>query len=163
LLGRAHTREVRGQVDRLFDSSGKASLTLNVDEFTLAVSLRTGIYVFEAEDVFRWLRYFRDENFFGDQAKEPSHPDNVRDLRRARAAARPARGERGRRSGRAEASLPRRGGEKRGRFLRARADRIDERAVAEPPLARHQGADPRRARGRRAPELAPRHGRRDDL
>jgi hypothetical protein len=77
----AHT--VRGEVDRLFDSSGKASLTLNVDEFTLAVSLRTGIDVFEAEDVFRWLRYFRDENFFGDSAREPSHPDNVRDLRRA--------------------------------------------------------------------------------
>jgi hypothetical protein len=83
LLGPALTEEVRGQVDRLFDTGGKASLTLNVDEFTLAVSLRTGIYVFEAEDVFRWLRYFRDENFFGDQAKEPSHADNVRDLRRA--------------------------------------------------------------------------------
>lgn len=83
LIGAELTRTVRGDVDRLFDSSGKASLTLNVDEFTIAVSLRTGIYVFEAEDVFRWLRYFRDENFFGDTAREPSHPDNVRDLRRA--------------------------------------------------------------------------------
>jgi hypothetical protein len=83
LIGREVEMAVRGDADRLFDSSGKASLTLNVDEFTLAASLRTGIYVFEAEDVFRWLRYFRDENFFGDVAREPSHPDNVRDLRRA--------------------------------------------------------------------------------
>ena len=74
---------VRGDVDRLFDSSGKASMTLNVDEFTIAVSLRTGIYVFEAEDVFRWLRTFRDENFFSDAVPVPSHPDQVRDLRRA--------------------------------------------------------------------------------
>jgi hypothetical protein len=83
LIGRELAATVRGDVDRLFDSSGKASLTLNVDEFTVAVSLRTGIYVFEAEDVFRWLRYFRDENFFSDAAREPSHADNVRDLRRA--------------------------------------------------------------------------------
>ena len=83
LLGPALEREVRGNVDRLFDSSGKASLTLNVDEFTLAVSLRTGIFVFEAEDVFRWLRHFRDENFFSDVVTVPTHPDNVRDLRRA--------------------------------------------------------------------------------
>ena len=83
LIGTELARTVRGDVDRLFDSSGKASLTLNVDEFTLAVSLRTGIYVFEAEDVFRWLRHFRDENFFSDVVTVPSHPDNVRDLRRA--------------------------------------------------------------------------------
>ncbi len=83
LLGHDLVRTVRGDVDRLFDSSGKASMTLNVDEFTLAVSLRTGIYVFEAEDVFRWLRHFRDENFFGETVSEPSHADNVRDLRRA--------------------------------------------------------------------------------
>ncbi len=83
LVGKRLAREVRGGVDRLFDSSGKASLTLNVDEFTLAVSLRTGIFVFEAEDVFRWLRQFRDENFFGDMTREPAHADNVRDLRKA--------------------------------------------------------------------------------
>lgn len=83
LIGSDRTAIVRGEVDRLFDSSGKASLTLNVDEFTLAVSLRTGIYVFEAEDVFRWLRTFRDENFYGDAVTVPSHPENVRDLRRA--------------------------------------------------------------------------------
>lgn len=83
LIGRDLARNVRGDVDRLFDSSGKASITLNVDEFTLAASLRTGIFVFEAQDVFRWLRYFRDENFFSDTVREPSHPDNVRDLRRA--------------------------------------------------------------------------------
>jgi hypothetical protein len=83
LVGTELAMSVRGDADRLFDSSGKASLTLNVDEFTLAASLRTGIYVFEAEDVFRWLRHFRDENFFGDAVRDPSHPDNVRDLRRA--------------------------------------------------------------------------------
>lgn len=83
LLGDARTREVRGEVDRLFDSSGKASLTLNVDEFTLAVALRTGIYMFEADEVFRWLRYFRDESFFGETSRVPAHPDQVRDLRRA--------------------------------------------------------------------------------
>lgn len=83
LLGSERVGEVRGAVDRLFDSSGKASLTLNVDEFTLAVALRTGIYLFEADEVFRWLRYFRDENFFGDSHKSPSHPEHVRDLRRA--------------------------------------------------------------------------------
>ncbi|HVH42091.1 MAG TPA: hypothetical protein VM925_07095 [Labilithrix sp.] len=82
LIGDDLARSVRGDVDRLFDSSGKASLTLDVDEFTLAVSLRTGIYVFEAEDVFRWLRTFRDENFFSDVVTVPSHPDVVRDLRR---------------------------------------------------------------------------------
>jgi hypothetical protein len=83
LVGLDRAREIRGDVDRLFDSSGKASLTLNLDEFTLAISLRTGIFVFEAEDAFRWLRYFRDENFFGEQHREPSHPDQVRDLRKA--------------------------------------------------------------------------------
>jgi hypothetical protein len=97
LLGPARTREVRGDAGRLFDSSGKASLTLNLDEFTLAVALRTGIYVFEPEDVFRWLRWFRDESFFGEAARgqaraapvgrswsaDASHPDRARDLRRA--------------------------------------------------------------------------------
>jgi hypothetical protein len=83
LIGDELARTVRGDVDRLFDSSGKASLTLNVDEFTLAASLRTGIFVFEAEDVFRWLRTFRDENVFSDVVTVPSHPDVVRDLRRA--------------------------------------------------------------------------------
>ncbi|MDB4942510.1 MAG: hypothetical protein JWP97_2044 [Labilithrix sp.] len=83
LIGTELAMNVRADVDRLFDSSGKASLTLNVDEFTLAISLRTGIYVFEAEDVFRWLRHFRDENFFSDVVTPPSHADNVRDLRRA--------------------------------------------------------------------------------
>ena len=83
LIGTELSYTVRGDVDRIFDSSGRASLTLNVDEFTLALSLRTGIYVFEAEDVFRWLRHFRDENFFSDVVTVPTHPDNVRDLRRA--------------------------------------------------------------------------------
>ena len=85
LIGSELAREVRGKHQRLFDSSGKASLTLNLDEFSLAVSLRTGIYVMTAEDVFRWFRYFRDENFFGEKEKlrEPSHPDRARDLRRA--------------------------------------------------------------------------------
>lgn len=83
LIGTELAREVRGKHQRLFDSSGKASLTLNLDEFSLAVSLRTGIYVMTAEDVFRWLRYFRDENFFGEKGRDPSHPDRTRDLRKA--------------------------------------------------------------------------------
>lgn len=85
LLGPARTKEVRGDAGRLFDSSGRASLTLNLDEFTLAVSLRTGLYVFEPEDVFRWLRWFRDESFFGEAVArgEASHPERVRDLRRS--------------------------------------------------------------------------------
>ena len=88
--------------------AGRASLSLNLDEFSLAVSVRTGIYVFEAEDVFRWLRYFRDENFFGESTKEPSHPDAVRDLRKAprEAAAMRRGGARGPRSARAQAHLP---------------------------------------------------------
>jgi hypothetical protein len=83
LIGAKQAKDLRGEVDRLFDSSGKASLTLNLDEFTLACSLRTGIFVFEAEDVFRWLRHFRDENFFGDTPRRPGHPDRARDLRKA--------------------------------------------------------------------------------
>jgi hypothetical protein len=86
LLRKGQAAEIRADVDRLFDSSGKASLTLNLEEFTLAVSLRTGIFVFEAEEVFRWLRWFRDENFFGDGSeapKKPAHADRVRDLRKA--------------------------------------------------------------------------------
>jgi hypothetical protein len=83
LLGPERTIEVRADVGRLFDSSGRAAITLNVDEFTMAVSLRTGLYVFEPEDVFRWLRWFRDEGFFGEVSQKPSHPERVRDLRRA--------------------------------------------------------------------------------
>jgi hypothetical protein len=84
LLGSTRTKDVRGDAGRLFDSSGRASLTLNLDEFTLAVSLRTGLYVFEPEDVFRWLRWFRDEGFFGEAARGgASHPERVRDLRKA--------------------------------------------------------------------------------
>jgi hypothetical protein len=93
LLRKEQAAEIRGELDRLFDSSGKASLTLNLEEFTLAVSLRTGIFVFEAEDVFRWLRWFRDESFFGDGSagsgshpalgRKPAHADRVRDLRKA--------------------------------------------------------------------------------
>jgi len=83
LLGAQRTRETRGAVNRLFDATGKAQLTLNVDDFTLALAVRTGTVLFEAEDVFRWLRTFRDENFFGESYREPSHPDQVRDLRKA--------------------------------------------------------------------------------
>ena len=85
LLGAERTREIRGALDRLFDSSGKASLTLNLDEFSLAASLRTGIFMFEAEEVFRWLRTFRDENFFNETGRvtATAHADNVRDLRAA--------------------------------------------------------------------------------
>lgn len=84
LIGRDLASEIRGDVSRLFDASGKASLTLNVDEFTIGVSLRTGTKVFQAEDVFRWLRWFRDENFLkSDDRSEPVRGGNVRDLRLA--------------------------------------------------------------------------------
>jgi hypothetical protein len=83
LLGAERAAQVRADVGRLFDSSGRAALTLNVDEFTMSVSLRTGLYVFEPEDTFRWLRWFRDEGFFGEAKRGPSHPERVRDLRRA--------------------------------------------------------------------------------
>lgn len=84
LIGIELANQVRGDVDRLFDSSGKASLTLNIDEFILTVNLRTGAYAFTAEHVFRWLRQFRDENFFGEPATpSPTTDGNVRDLRTA--------------------------------------------------------------------------------
>ncbi len=83
LLGRERAEEVRGEHGRLFDSSGRAAVTLNVDEFTMSVSLRTGLFVFQPEDVFRWLRWFRDEGFFGEAARAPSHPPRERDLRKA--------------------------------------------------------------------------------
>ena len=84
LVGAAIAEQIRGPHNRLFDSSGKASLTLNLDEFSLAASLRTGIFVFHAEDVFRWLRTFRDESFFGEPSpKHAARPDTARDLRRA--------------------------------------------------------------------------------
>lgn len=83
LLGPAATRAVRGEVDRLFDSTGKTTLTLTLDDFTLTMNLRSGPMTFEADDVFRWLRTFRDENFFGETVREPSHPDQTRDLRTA--------------------------------------------------------------------------------
>lgn len=84
LVGEDVVHAVRGTENRLFDSSGKASLTLNLDDFTIACSLRTGIYMIEPEDVFRWLRVFRDENFFGPpRTGPPPLPDSVRDLRKA--------------------------------------------------------------------------------
>lgn len=83
LLGPERSQQVRGEAGRLFDSSGKAALTLNVDEFSLSVALRTGLFVFEPEDVFRWLRWFKDEGFFGEMHRGPNHPERTRDLRRA--------------------------------------------------------------------------------
>jgi hypothetical protein len=96
LLGKDRTAEVRSATNRLFDSSGKASLTLNLDEFTLAVSVRSGIYMFEAAEVFRWLRRFRDQDFFGahgprtgtipdlrESGRWDEEADSVRDLRAA--------------------------------------------------------------------------------
>ena len=80
LLGPERASEVRGSVNRLFDSSGRASLTINLDEFTLACAVRTGIFVFEAPDVFRWLRRFRDQDFFRDTSTR-DEAESVRDLR----------------------------------------------------------------------------------
>lgn len=91
LIGRNQARAVRADVDRLFDSSGKASVTLNVDDFSLAVALRTGIFLVDSEEVFRWLRTFRDENFFEGQVigrkapkRSPGSADKARDLRTAK-------------------------------------------------------------------------------
>lgn len=83
LVGRLRAARARGDVDRLFDATGKAKLVLDLDDFSLTVTLRDGAVTYGAEDAFRWLRWFRDENFFGDAPMEPSHPDNTRDLRRA--------------------------------------------------------------------------------
>jgi hypothetical protein len=84
LLGPERSRIIRGSTERLFDASGKAWLTLNVDDFSMTCTLRDGLHNFGAADVFRWLRYFRDENLLtSDVLREPSHPDRTRDLRRA--------------------------------------------------------------------------------
>jgi hypothetical protein len=83
LLGSERAAEVRADANRLFDASGRAALALDLDTFALTVTLRTGTTSFASEDVFRWLRWFRDMNLFGDSIHEPSHPDRVRDLRRA--------------------------------------------------------------------------------
>lgn len=91
LIGRDLERSVRAGDGRLFGHSGRAVLALDVDAFTLTATLRTGDFTFGAEDVFRWLRSFRDENFFGDELGDPSHPDQVRDLRRAAREASPVR------------------------------------------------------------------------
>jgi hypothetical protein len=83
LLGIERAERIRGATKRLFDSTGKAELVLNLDAFVLSCTLRTGTVMFEAEDVFRWLRTFRDENFFGESDHHPTHDDRVRDLRKA--------------------------------------------------------------------------------
>jgi hypothetical protein len=84
LIGAEAVRATRGSAGRLFDHTGKALLTLNLDDFSLTVRLRTGVVSLLAEDVFRWLRSFRDENFFSDGSSmpPPARPDSTRDLRR---------------------------------------------------------------------------------
>jgi hypothetical protein len=82
LIGRARAVEVRAEHGRLFGPSGRAAMTVSLDDLTMAVVLGDGTSRFEPEDVFRWLRWFRDANFFG-ESQEPTHPDRVRDLRRA--------------------------------------------------------------------------------
>ena len=84
LIGSERAQQIRGETGRLFDSTGKALLTLNLDDFSMSARVRNTVVELQAEDVFRWLRGFRDENFFGDtNGVPPSHPDAVRDLRRA--------------------------------------------------------------------------------
>jgi len=83
LLGAERTRAVRGDVDRIFDATGKTELTLNVDDFSLTGLLRTGQMRFEAEDVFRWLRSFRNENFYNEGPPPKDLRDHARDLRLA--------------------------------------------------------------------------------
>ena len=83
LLGPERARVVRGDVDRIFDATGRTELTLNVDDFSLTGLLRTGPVRFEAEDVFRWLRSFRNENFYADAPPPRDLRDLARDLREA--------------------------------------------------------------------------------
>ncbi|MFO0665795.1 MAG: hypothetical protein U0174_17715 [Polyangiaceae bacterium] len=83
LIGVERAREIRGNTGKLFDSTGRAHVLLNLEDFSASARLRTTVVELAAEDVFRWLRSFRDENFFGDIPKAPSHPDSVRDLRKA--------------------------------------------------------------------------------
>lgn len=79
----------------LYDSTGKALLSLQLDDFSMRVRLREGFVDVVAEDVFPWLRTFRDEDFFADaplpvededlenQVTQIHLPSQVRDLRRA--------------------------------------------------------------------------------
>lgn len=83
LLGPERTRAVRGDADRLFDSTGKTELVLNVDDFSVVGHFRTGPLAFEAEDLFRWLRSFRNENFYTEAPPPAQVRDNARDLRAA--------------------------------------------------------------------------------
>ena len=83
LIGIERATEIRGKTGKLFDSTGRAHVLLNLEDFSASARLRTVVVELAAEDVFRWLRGFRDENFFGDVQKDPSHPDSVRDLRKA--------------------------------------------------------------------------------
>lgn len=89
----------------LYDATGKALLQLQLDDFSMRVRLRDGVVHVLAEDVFPWLRSFRDEDFFADlpaplededlenQVTQIHLPNQVRDLRRA--APRPAAREHG--------------------------------------------------------------------
>ncbi len=84
LLGPERTAATLGEVRRLFDATGATVLTINVDDFSMSGRFRTGEVSFEAEDVFRWLRSFRNENFYAEAA--PRGPgaqadDLSRDLR----------------------------------------------------------------------------------
>lgn len=82
LLGAERARATRGDVNRLFDSTGATVLTINVDDFSMTGRFRTGDVAFEAEDVFRWLRTFRNENFYAESTGK--HVDDLsRDLREA--------------------------------------------------------------------------------
>lgn len=85
LLGARAMREASGTSGRLYDATGKAHLVLDAYDFSLTVTLRVGERVFQADEVFRWLRSFRDEDLLGrhDANAAPSHIDRVRDLRKA--------------------------------------------------------------------------------
>lgn len=82
LLGAERARRTRGEINRLFDATGATVLTINVDDFSMTGRFRTGDVAFEAEDVFRWLRTFRNENFYAESADAPIE-DLSRDLREA--------------------------------------------------------------------------------
>ncbi len=68
---------------RLFGANGRAKLTLNVDAFSLTCTVKDQVFEFDASDVFRWLRAFRNENFFSPEPPPANRLDTVRDLRDA--------------------------------------------------------------------------------
>lgn len=83
LLGDQTVAELAREDGRVFGSNGRAKLTLNVDDFSLQCAIKDQSFSFDASDVFRWLRAFRNENFFSQEPPPANRLDTVRDLRDA--------------------------------------------------------------------------------